>query len=148
MNQLSVSATKAASAALVLQTVGFLVMGLWATSLGLYASTAVYAFGVSLMYPSLMPLVIAGAPEAERSQAVGTFTLFFDLAQGLGGLVFGLVVRFAGVRWAFPVAGLLCLLALGVLRFGPIGRSAAGRPGQAHDDDFDEAVEHCPPLID
>jgi MFS family permease len=140
-------ATKSASAALVLQTIGFVLMGLWAASTGLYASTAVYALGVSLMYPSLMPLVIAAAPDAERSQAVGTFTLFFDLAQGFGGILFGVVVAVGGTRWAFPVAGLLCAIALGVLRYGPIGR---GEPvaTQAYDEGDLDPVDQCPPLID
>jgi len=140
-------AMKAASAALVIQTVGFVLMGLWAQPIGLYASTAIYALGVSLMYPSLMPLVIAGAPDAERSQAVGTFTLFFDLAQGFGGILFGVVVAIGGTRWAFPVAGLLCAVALGVLRYGPIGR---GEPvgTQAFDEADLDPVDQCPPLID
>lgn len=120
--------TRAASAALALQTVGFVLMGLWATTSGLYASTAVYALGVSLMYPSLLPLVIDAAPDAERSQAVGTFTLFFDLAQGAGGLLFGLVVTFGGNRSAFVGAGSLCALGLVVLRLGPLGRGARRPP--------------------
>ncbi len=119
---------RAASAALALQAAGFVLMGLWATTTGLFTSTAIYALGVSLMYPSLMPLVIDAAPDAERGQAVGTFTLFFDAAQGAGGLLFGLVVTVGGNRSAFVVAGVLCALGLVVLRLGPLGRSAAQSP--------------------
>ena len=115
-------ATKAASAALVLQAAGFVLMGVWATVTGLYVATGIYALGVSLMYPSLLPLVIDAAPEAERSQAVGTFTLFFDVAQGAGGLLFGLVVSFGGNRSAFVLAGVLCLIGFVVLRRGPVSR--------------------------
>lgn len=121
--------TRAASAALTLQAIGFVLMGLWASTVGLFASTAVYALGVSLMYPSLLPLVIDAAPDAERSQAVGTFTLFFDIAQGVGGLLFGVVVTVGGNRSAFVVAGALCALGLVVMRVGPLGR--AGRESRA-----------------
>lgn len=137
-------AGKAASAALVLQGAGFLLMAAWATTVGLFTSTAVYAFGVSLMYPSLMPLVIAAAPDAERSQAVGTFTLFFDLSQGGGGLLFGVVVSLGGNRSAFAVAGLLCLLGLVVLRRGPVGRAARAERETA----AAAAAVVGPPLID
>ena len=119
--------TRAATAALVLQTAGFVLMGLWATTEGLYASTAVYALGVSLMYPSLLPLVIDAAPDAERGQAVGTFTLFFDIAQGAGGLLFGVIVTIGGNRSAFLVAGALCAVGLVVLRLGPLGRGESRR---------------------
>lgn len=117
-------AARAASTALVLQAAGFLLMAAWAASSGLYASTAVYAFGVSLMYPSLMPLVIAAAPDDERSQAVGSFTVFFDLAQGAGALMLGLIVSIGGYRSSFVAAGLLCLAGLAVLRMGPVWRAA------------------------
>lgn len=117
--------TKAASAALLLQAAGFVLMGLWATVAGLFISTAVYALGVSLMYPSLLPLVIDAAPDTERGQAVGTFTLFFDAAQGAGGLLFGVVVTVGGNRSAFVVAGALCLIGFAVLRLGPVGRQGS-----------------------
>lgn len=114
----------AASAALLLQAVGLVIMGAWAARAGLFAGTAVYALGVSLMYPSLLPLVIVAAPDAERSQAVGTFTLFFDAAQGIGGLLFGVVVTVGGNRSAFLVAGVLSFVGFIILRRGPVGRAA------------------------
>jgi MFS family permease len=99
-------------AALVLQATGLLVMGTWASAFGLYASTAVYAAGVSLLYPALFPAVVDAAPEAERSQAIATFTLFFDLSQGLGAPLLGLIVTLTSERGAFVGAGVLSLLAL------------------------------------
>ena len=72
--------------------------------------------GVSLLYPSLFPLVVDAAPEAERSQAIATFTLFFDVSQGLGAFVLGIVVSLSSERWAFGAAGLLSLAGLALLR--------------------------------
>ena len=44
------------------------------------------------MYPSLFTAVMGAAPEEERTHAVGTFSVFFDLSQGLGATLVGVVV--------------------------------------------------------
>lgn len=98
--------------ALVLQGSGLLTMGLWASPAGLYASTAVYAAGVSLLYPALFPAVVDAAPASERSQAIGTFTMFFDLSQGLGAPLLGIVVTLTAERGAFIGASVLSVCAL------------------------------------
>ncbi len=115
-------------AALVLQAVGLVAMGLWASPAGLYASTAVYASGVSLLYPALFPAVVNAAPDAERTHAIGTFTLFFDLSQGLGAPLLGVVVALADERAAFVVAGLGSALAWGLHRARPVGPPAPAVP--------------------
>lgn len=107
---------RGASIAMVLQTVGLLAMCAWHAPLGLYLSTFVYSMGVSLLYPSLFPIVVDTAPEHERSQAIATFTLFFDVSQGLGAFVLGIVVSLSSERWAFGAAGLLSLVGLLFLR--------------------------------
>jgi len=58
-------------------------------------------------------VAVNGAPAEERSHAVGTFSLFFDLSQGLGAPVLGLAVTALHTeRAAF---GLGALVALGGL---------------------------------
>lgn len=105
-----------ASLAMLLQSVGLVAMFALHSPGGLYASTFVYSMGVSLLYPSLFPLVVDAAPEHERSQAIATFTLFFDVSQGLGAFVLGVVVSLSSERFAFLAAGLLSALALVLLR--------------------------------
>jgi MFS family permease len=70
------------------------------------------AVGMSLMYPSLFTAVMAAAPESERTHAVGTFSVFFDLSTGLGATIIGLVVSLSGERGGFAVAGALAAAGL------------------------------------
>jgi MFS family permease len=107
---------RGASIAMSLQAIGLFVMCGWNSASGLYAATFVYSMGVSLLYPSLFPMVVDRAPEHERSQAIATFTLFFDVSQGAGAFVLGIVVSLSSERWAFGAAGLLSLTALLLLR--------------------------------
>jgi MFS family permease len=100
--------------ALALQGTGLLLMGLWASPAGLYTSTAVYAAGVSLLYPALFPAVVDGAPDAERSQAIATFTLFFDISQGFGAPLLGVIVTLTQNRGAFIAASALSFLGLAI----------------------------------
>jgi len=91
--------------ALAATATGMSVMALWGTTAGLLVGTAFFAVGASLLYPALLLLALGGAPETERGSVVGTFSSFFDLSQGLGSLIVGLVAAGAGYRGAFGVGG-------------------------------------------
>ncbi len=112
----AVGPVRTASAALVGLSAGLAVMAVWQVPLGLYAGTVVFAGGSSLLFPALNVLVIDAAPATERSSAVATFSIFFDLSQGVGALVLGVVVAVGGEPSAFAVGAVLCLVALAVLR--------------------------------
>jgi MFS family permease len=83
---------------------------------GLYAGTAVLGLGMSFLYPALLMLALAGLPVRERGSAVGTYSAFFDLSQGLGAVILGGVVALSGYRSAFLTGGLVALGALVLLR--------------------------------
>jgi MFS family permease len=87
--------------ALAATTIGMSVMALWGTTAGLLVGTVFFAAGASLLYPALLLLALGGAPETERGSVVGTFSSFFDLSQGFGSLIVGLVAAGAGYRGAF-----------------------------------------------
>jgi len=97
----------AGSAALVLCALGTGLMAAWGTIAGLVVGTVLYAAGMSLLYPALLLLALSGVGDAERGSVVGTFSSFFDLSQGLGALICGAVVVFAGYRGAFGAGAVL-----------------------------------------
>jgi MFS family permease len=107
---------RASTSALCLQVAGLAFMAAWASIVGLVTGTVLFALGASLLFPSLFPLVVGEAPEAERSHAIGSFSVFFDLSQGLGAPLLGVVVALSGERAAFAAAAVCSLVALELLR--------------------------------
>ena len=71
-----------------------------------WLAAALLGIGMSLLYPALFSAALEDVPDHERSQAVGTFSLFFDLSQGVGAPLLGLVVALSSERGAFAVAAL------------------------------------------
>ena len=95
------------------------------TRAGLYAGTMVFAVGMALQYPALMTLAVNRADERERAAVVGTFTAFFDLAQGAGGILLGGIAAIGGYRASFAGGAICALVGLVVLRARvapPVGR--------------------------
>jgi predicted MFS family arabinose efflux permease len=106
----------AGSIALVLTAIGVGVMALWPTVGGLVAGTAVFAAGMSLMYPALLLLALVDTDDDERAAVVGTFSSFFDASQGLGAFICGVVVALSGNRGAFATGAVCAVLGLILLR--------------------------------
>ena len=115
--------TRASSTALSVLAVGGLLLGLWSGAAGVWLAVVALAIGMSLLFPALFSATVAAVPESERGQAVGTFSLSFDLASGLGPAVLGVVVALADYRAAFVVAGIGA--AAGLALVGPVARRAA-----------------------
>jgi MFS family permease len=89
---------------------------------GLVAGSALLAVGASLLYPSLAALTSNAVGDDERTSAVSTFTMFFEVANVVGGLALGAVAEVAGYRAAFGVGAITVVPALALLsqsqRFG------------------------------
>ena len=100
---------RASSIALGVIGAAGVVLGAWAAAAGVWVATVALALGMSLLFPALFAATVAEAPEAERSQAVGTFSLFFDAASGVAPPLLGIVVALASYRAAFAMAGVIAL---------------------------------------
>jgi MFS family permease len=105
---------KGSAMALCGVTAGIWLVAAWGSVPSIWLAAVGLAVGMSLMYPSLFTAVMAAAPEEERSHAVGTFSVFFDLAQGLGAATIGVVVSLTSgnERAGFAVAGALAFAGL------------------------------------
>lgn len=106
--------------------VGMVVLASWAATPGLYLATVIFGVGMALQYPALLRIVIEDAADDERSSAIATFSIFFDLSQGIGLFVLGGVVAVGGERSAFAVAAALSATALLALFRLTARRAAAG----------------------
>jgi MFS family permease len=104
---------KGSTLALLAVAVGIGLVASWPAVAALWIGAVGLAVGMSLLYPSLFTAVMFAAPEDERSHAVGTFSVFFDLSMGLGATFIGLVVSLSNERGGFAAAGALALVGLG-----------------------------------
>jgi len=103
---------RVAAAGIVVQAGGLMILALWPSTLGLYVGAVVLAVGVAPIYPAILTLVMDNTPDGERTAAVATFSLFFDLSQGLGLPVLGTVVGASSERWGFATGAGMVGLAL------------------------------------
>jgi MFS family permease len=103
---------RASTGALLMLGGAGVLMAAWGAAAGLWVATFGLALGMSLLFPALLSAAVADVPPNERSQAVGTFSLAFDLANGLGPVVLGGVVAISSYRGAFGVSGLLAFAGL------------------------------------
>ena len=86
---------------------GVALVAVWASVPAIWLAAVPLGIGMSLLYPSLFTAVMGAAPESERSHAVGTFSVFFDLSSGFGATLIGGVVSLAGYRGGFAAAAAL-----------------------------------------
>ncbi len=98
--------------------VAMVVIAAWPTVPGLIVGTCVFAFGMSMMYTNLMTLALVGVDEAQRAAVVGTFSTFFDLSQGVGALIVGVVASATSYRGGFIAGAVFAVAGLALLWSG------------------------------
>jgi predicted MFS family arabinose efflux permease len=119
---------RASTVALISLAGAMAMIALWESSTAIWLSTLPLAVGMAMLFPALFSATVAAAPDHERSEAVGTFSVFFDLANGLGAPALGLVVALSNERGAFAAAA---VIALGGLLLVAGRRSPADQPAVA-----------------
>ncbi len=82
-----------------------------------YVGVALFGAGHALIFPALMALTVDRVPDAERGEALGSFTACFDVGASTGGYLVGFVADAAGFRAAWATPGLLCIAGMVALAF-------------------------------
>ena len=82
---------------------GLLLLFFWQEPTGAYIAAAILAVAQTFLFPALFALVVDRAPDEERSHAIGSFSMFFDLAFGLGGPIIGAIGDQANLGIGFLV---------------------------------------------
>jgi MFS family permease len=98
----------------------------FADAWALWLAAGLVGFASAFLYPSLMALTVNRADERERPMAMSSFTMFFEVGNICGGVVFGLIAQLATMRTAFGAALAVCAIGTWVLvtRVVPIGTRA------------------------
>jgi MFS family permease len=109
---------RAATIALSCGAAGLALVAGWRSVAGLVLGTAVFAAGMSLLYPALLVLALTAIPDYERGSVVGTFSSFFDLSQGVGALILGGVAALSGYRGAFAGGAVAAVVGVVLLQTG------------------------------
>lgn len=100
------------SACMAIQTVGLLLIWLAPVPAVAVLGAMLTGLGVSWVYPGLGVETLARTPEASRTSALSTLSLFFDLAVGMAGPLMGLVATGLGFPSVFLVSAMLSSLGL------------------------------------
>ena len=99
---------------------GMLIIGLWTGPTGVVVGVVVMAVGQCFLFPALFTMVVEVAPDSERSHAIGSFSVAFDLAMAIGGFLVGAVVALTDRPGGFLFCAVTAAVALALT--GPILR--------------------------
>ncbi len=120
-----------AALALALIAAGMVVAGTLTTVAGLVAGAAIMAVGVAFVTPAFFTAIVARVQPSERGAALGTVSIFLDLAFGGGPVLLGFVADAANIPAAYLVGALVAACgAIGtavaaLMRTSPLGVGAA-----------------------
>jgi len=110
-----IGARRLSGTALLVTALGLGVMGFLPTVPGLLAGTLLLGLGVAFTTPALGSLTVSRASPSERGAALGTFSLFIDLAFGAGPIAMGAVAAMSSTPVAFLSAAAVALIGAAIL---------------------------------
>jgi MFS family permease len=114
--------------ALAAIALGNALLGLPPTIVSLVAAAALLGTGNSMLYPTLVALVVDRTPAAERGAAIGTLSGAWDVGVFVGAPLIALLVEIRGYSAAFLAAAVTTALGLATFVATERGRRRASVP--------------------
>jgi len=81
---------------MIIIAIGLWVLSAAASLTGFMAAALLYGMGFGLFHPTMMALLLDRVTPQGRGAAMGTFTASFDLGIGMGSIIMGVILQFAG----------------------------------------------------
>lgn len=100
------------AAAMASIALAYFVLALSPTAPSLAVGALLLGSGASLLYPTLVALLVDRTPEPERGLAIGTLSASFDVGVVLGSLLIGFTVERTSYAMGFGLAGAMAVLGL------------------------------------
>ncbi len=91
---------------------GLFLLALPPTRMSLLTSAVLLASGASVMYPTLLALVVDRTPEPERGLAMGTVSAAWDFGIVVGAALLGFIIDLSSYRVGFVAAGIAAIMGL------------------------------------
>jgi MFS family permease len=105
---------KVALACVFVEAAGLALIWFASSSAVAALGAALTGFGYALVYPGLGVEAVRRAPPQSRGVAMGAYTVFLDVALGLGGPALGILAGWKGLGSVFLVSAMVVLGAAGV----------------------------------
>jgi MFS family permease len=100
---------RGATGCIVVMSVGLVVTAAGAPT---WLGTGLVALGMSVLFPSMSTFAVNSAPPAERSDAISTFSAFFEIGSLVGAPLCGWAAGVWSDRTAFALCGAVSLIGL------------------------------------
>jgi MFS family permease len=100
---------------------------------GIYLAAVFNGIGSAYVFPGFLAMTADASTERERASAIGSLTVFSDLASSAGGALLGLAADAWGYRGAFGTAAVLAVCSIAILAALTLGspRGASSVPNRA-----------------
>jgi MFS family permease len=96
------------------------VLALWATPTGVYVAAVCNGIGSAYVFPGFLAMTVDHTTARDRAQAIGSLTVFSDLASSAGGALLGIAADVWSYRGAFTLAAACASCSIAVLWLGSI----------------------------